>query len=178
MAQRIVSDPAVFGWIWPAFGAAAIVSTLVAGGASKRMGNRELWIASLLVMAVGVAFPALLHQLCSIVVAALLVGSTFMVTSMVAIQEAQQIAGRDATPLMSAMTTCFAIGQVIGPVFASKLPHLADEFGGSLLLASFLLVLSASTLIRGGPAPLTKYRRDLQPETNEHEPHHSSLLSP
>jgi len=76
------------------------------------------------------------------------------------------------------MTTCFAIGQVIGPLFASKLPHLADEFGGSLLLASFLLVLSAGTLIRGGAAPLAKYPRELGSETNEHEPHHSSLLSP
>src|SRR5271166_734483 len=82
MAQRIVSDPGVFGWMWPAFGAAAIVSTLVAGGTSKRMGNRQLWIACQLLMAVGVALPALWHHLCSIVVAALLVGSTFMVTSM------------------------------------------------------------------------------------------------
>jgi MFS family permease len=150
MAQRIVSNPAVFGWMWPAFGAAAIVSTLVAGGASKRMGNRKLWIASQLVMAVGVASPALFHHVFSVVVAAVLLGSTFMVTSMVAMQEAQQIGGDDPTSLMSAMTTCFAIGQVIGPLFANKLPHLADEFGGSLLLASFLLVLSACTLIRNG----------------------------
>jgi len=156
MAQRIVSDPGVFGWMWPAFGAAAIVSTLVAAGTSKRMGNRQLWIACQLLMAVGVALPALWHHLCSIVVAALLVGSTFMVTSMVAVQEARQVAGRDPTPLISAMTTCFAIGQVIGPLLASKLPHLGDEFAGSLLLASFLLVLSACTLIRGGPAPLAK----------------------
>jgi hypothetical protein len=41
-------------------------------------------------MAVGVALPALWHHLCSIVVAALLVGSTFMATSMVAMQEARQ----------------------------------------------------------------------------------------
>ena len=123
------------------------------------MGNRQLWIACQLLMAVGVALPALWHHLCSIVVAALLVGSTFMVISMVAIQEARQIAGRDATPLISAMTTCFAIGQVIGPLLARKLPHLGDEFAGSLLLASFLLLLSACTLIRGGPAPLAKSPR-------------------
>ena len=154
MAQRIVSDPEIFGWMWPAFGAAAIVSTLVAAGTTKRMGNRQLWIACQLVMAVGVASPALWHNLCSIVVAALLVGSTFMVTSMVAIQEARQIAARDPTPLISAMTTSFATGQVIGPLLASKLPRLGDEFAGSLLLASFLLLLSACALIRGGPAPL------------------------
>jgi MFS family permease len=155
MAQRIVSDPGVFGWMWPAFGAAAIVSTLVAGGLSKRIGNRQLWIACQLLMAVGVALPALWHQLCSIVVAALLVGSTFMVISMVAVQEARQVAGRNPTPLISAMTTCFAIGQVIGPLLASKLPHLGDEFAGSLLLASFLLLLSACTLIRVGPQKTT-----------------------
>jgi uncharacterized membrane protein YGL010W len=129
-------------------------------------------------MAVGVASPALFHHLSSVVVAALLVGSTFMVTSMVAMQEAQQIGGDDPTSLMSAMTTCFAIGQVIGPLFASKLPHLADEFGGSLLLASFLLVLSACTLMGSRPAPLANYRRDSWSEANEHKSHHSSLLSP
>jgi MFS family permease len=177
MAQRIVSDPGVFGWMWPAFGAAAIVSTLVAAGMSKRMGNRQLWIASQLLMAVGVALPALWHHLCSIVVAALLVGSTFMVTSMVAVQEARQVAGRDPTPLISAMTTCFAIGQVTGPLLASKLPHLGDEFAGSLLLASFLLLLSSCTLIRGGPAPLAK-----SPQKNTFgspaDPIHPQLHSP
>jgi predicted MFS family arabinose efflux permease len=159
MAQRIVSDPGVFGWMWPAFGAAAIVSTLLAAGTSKHLGNRQFWIACHLLMAVGVAWPALWHHLCSIIVAALLVGSTFMVTSMVAVQEARQVAGRDPTPLISAMTTCFAVGQVIGPLLASKLPHLGDEFAGSLLLASFLLLLSACILIRGGPAPLAKLPR-------------------
>ena len=144
------------GWMWPAFGAAAIVSTLVAGGLSKRIGNRQLWIACQLLMAFGVALPALWHHLCSILVAALLVGSTFMVTSMVAVQEAGQVAGPDSTPLISAMTTSFAIGQAIGPLLASKLPHLGDEFDGSLLLASFLLLLSACTLIRSGLAPLAK----------------------
>jgi predicted MFS family arabinose efflux permease len=156
MAQRIVSDPGVFGWMWPAFGAAAMVSTLVAAATSKRLGNRQLWIASHLLMAVGVALPALWHHLFSIVVAALLVGGTFMVTSMVAVQEARQVAGRDPTLLISAMTTSFAIGQVIGPLLASKLPHLGDEFAGSLLLASFVLLLSTCTLIWGGPAPLAK----------------------
>jgi MFS family permease len=156
MAQRIVSDPGVFGWMWPAFGAAALVSTLVAASTSKRMGNRQLWIASQLMMAVGVALPTLWHHLCSIVIAALLVGGTFMVISMVAVQEAREVAGSDPTPLISALTTCFAIGQVIGPLLASKLPHLGDEFAGSLLLASSVLLLSACTLIRGGPAPLAK----------------------
>jgi MFS family permease len=177
MAQRIVSDPGVFGWMWPAFGAAALASTLFAAGMSKRMGNRQLWIASQLLMAVGVALPALWHHLLSIVVAALLVGGTFMVISMVAMQEARQVAGGDPTPLISAMTTCFAIGQVIGPLLASKLPHLGDEFDGSLLLASFVLLLSACTLIRGGPAPLAKSPQKNTFGGSPADPIHSRLHS-
>jgi MFS family permease len=176
MAQRIVSDPGVFGWMWPAFGAAAIVSTLVAAGTSKCMGNRRLWIACQLLMAVGVALPALWHHLCSIVIAALLVGSTFMVISMVAVQEARRVAGRDPTQLISAMTTCFAIGQVLGPLLASKLPHLGDEFAASLLLASFLSLLSACALIRGGPTPLAAQKlanpRRFAPEASSHLQQH------
>lgn len=133
-----------------------MVSTLVAVGASKRVGNRQLWVACHFLMAVGIALPALWHHLFSIIAAALLVGSTFMVISMAAVQEARQVAGPDPTPLISAMTTCFAIGQVIGPLLASKLPHLGGEFTGSLLLASFLLLLSACALVRSGPAPLAK----------------------
>jgi MFS family permease len=178
MAQRIVSDPGVFGWMWPAFGAAALASTLFAAGMSKRMGNRQLWIASQLLMAVGVALPALWHHLLSIVVAALLVGGTFMVISMVAMQEARQVAGRDPTPLISAMTTCFAVGQVIGPLLASKLPHLGDEFDGSLLLASFVLVLSTCTLIRGRPAPLAKSPQKNTFGSSSSDPIHPRLHSP
>ena len=58
------------------------------------------------------------------------------------------------------MTTCFAIGQVIGPLLASKLPRLGDEFAGSLLLASFLLLLSAFTLIPGGASRAKSPQKD------------------
>ena len=156
MAQKLVSDAEVFGWMWPAFGAAAFASTLVAGGASKRLGNRRLWIACHFLMALGVALPALWHHLSAIAAAALLVGGTFMVISMVAIQEAEQIAARNPTSLIAAMTTAFATGQVLGPNFANQLRNVRDEFAGALLFAAFLLLLSAGILIRQRPAKFLK----------------------
>src|SRR5882762_2730826 len=60
MARQVIDDPAVFGWAWPAFGAAALASTLAAGMLVERLGNRNLWILSHLVMALGVAAPAVL----------------------------------------------------------------------------------------------------------------------
>src|SRR5207248_6179908 len=40
MARAIVPDPAIFGWAWPLFGAAAAASTMFA---PRALGNRRLW---------------------------------------------------------------------------------------------------------------------------------------
>jgi hypothetical protein len=57
MARALVKDPLVFGWSWPVFGIAAALSTLVAAAGSRFVGNRRLWAASHLVMALGVSAP-------------------------------------------------------------------------------------------------------------------------
>src|SRR5206468_4243830 len=59
MARQAIRDPAVFGLSWPLFGAAAIISTLLAGRIRRRVSNRRLWIASHLLMALGVALPVI-----------------------------------------------------------------------------------------------------------------------
>ena len=37
LARQVIDDPAVFGWAWPAFGAAALASTLAAGMLVERL---------------------------------------------------------------------------------------------------------------------------------------------
>jgi hypothetical protein len=84
--------------------------------------------------------------------AALFVGGTFMVTTMVAIREARQVAGVNATGLIAAMTAAFAIGQIVGPISASFLVGRKGNFSAALLIASLLLVLSAYALRRSRAA--------------------------
>ncbi len=95
MARQTIHDPLVFGWSWPIFGAAALVSTLVAAALPPSLGNRRLWIGSQLLMAGGVALPVVWPGIAGIMLAALFVGGTFMVTTMVAIREAREVAGRE-----------------------------------------------------------------------------------
>ena len=64
MAREVIQDPAVFGWSWPAFGAAAALSTLAAAWLAPSIANRSLWIASQLVMTCGVALPVVLAGPC------------------------------------------------------------------------------------------------------------------
>jgi len=124
------------------------VSTLVAAAGSRWLGNRRLWACSQLMMALGVAAPVAWPTIGGIMIAALLVGGTFMVNTMVGMQEARAVAGPRATGLMAAMTAAFAAGQVAGPLVAALTVGPRGDFSGSLALASVLLVASGVALLR------------------------------
>jgi predicted MFS family arabinose efflux permease len=146
MAKEVVSDPVVFGWAWPAFGAAAALSTLAVVPISQRYGNRAAWIGCHVVMAIGVAAPALWTGLGGIAVAALCVGATFVTITMVGMQEARAAAGTQAPRLMAAMTAAFAAGQIAGPLSVSFLVSAGGGFSAALLLACGVLLAGALLL--------------------------------
>lgn len=148
-ARRAVPDPLLFGWVWPLFGAAAALSTFVVAGLRRTMSDRALWARSYIAMAAGVALPAVWHELIAILIAALLVGGTLMVSTMVALRAARALSTPDPTQLIAAMTAAFASGQVAGPVLAGQLHGLSGDFSVSLLSASFVLVVTAIPLARG-----------------------------
>ncbi len=151
MARQAIQDPAVFGWSWPIFGAAAMASTVAAAVRSGAISNRRVWIASQLIMAFGVALPVIRPGIAAIMVAALFVGGTFMVITMVSMQEARAIGGRNPTRLIAAMTAAFAFGQIAGPISVSYTIGADGNFSAALLVASALLVAGACGLSRTRP---------------------------
>ncbi|HKQ63688.1 MAG TPA: YbfB/YjiJ family MFS transporter [Methylomirabilota bacterium] len=146
MAKQIVRDPAVFGWSWPIFGAAAMGSTLGTTVLRGLITDRRLWIVSHLVMALGVTLPILWSGIASIMIAALLVGGTFVVITMIGMQEARSFAGARATPLMAAMTSAFALGQIAGPVSVSLVVAAGGSMSVALAIACVVLLVSAYAL--------------------------------
>jgi len=145
MAKEIVADPLSFGWAWPAFGAAAAASTFVAARLAAVLSNRAIWIGANLAMAAGVLVPLAVPGLTAIAIAALLVGGTFMVTTMVGFQEARRVAGPRARLLIAAMTAAFAAGQIAGPLLVSVL-SATNEFSASLVAAAIPLFIAAYLL--------------------------------
>jgi hypothetical protein len=146
MAKQAIADPAVFGWSWPVFGAAAMGSTLGTAILRGFITNRRLWIASHLVMAFGVALPIVWTGITPIMLAALFVGGTFMVITMVGMQEARSVAGARATGLMAAMTSAFALGQIAGPISVSLVVGAGGNVSAALVIACVALVVSAYAL--------------------------------
>ena len=146
MAKQVIRDPAVFGWSWPVFGAAAMGSTLATAMLRSAVTNRRLWVASHLVMAFGVALPIVWSGIAPIMLAALFVGGTFMVITMVGMQEARSVGGVRATGLMAALTSAFALGQIAGPVSVSLVVGAGGNFSTALVIACVALVVSAYAL--------------------------------
>jgi len=153
MAKQIVSDPMLFGWAWPVFGLAAVASTLIAQRARGSL--RGVWAASHVVMALGVVVPLFVPGLAGIIIAALCVGGTFVVITQVGLQEARAVAGANARSLIAAMTSAFALGQIVGPLAAAYWMRATGGFSGALILASALLALAAAALLlpRRRPSP-------------------------
>lgn len=137
-ARALISDPAVFGWVWPVFGVAAALSTVITAYLFGRVLPRTVWAYSNLVMAVGVLAPALFLSPVTILISTLCVGGTFMVMTMTGMQTARLTTGGDASRLIAAMTASFAMGQLLGPL---AIP------GGTLRQSIVLPGISAACLL-------------------------------
>ncbi len=151
LARAVVDDPAVFGAAWPVFGAAAAASTLFASLALPKMARRHVLAGSHALMALGCLVPVLHLSALTVLLAALLVGGTFMVATMAGMQEARARSLGDPTRSLGRMTAAFAIGQMAGPVLSSLLSGSAQGFGGlfvALAIGALALAGSAWWLAR------------------------------
>lgn len=144
LARQLVDDPRVFGWAWPVFGIAAALSTVITSWGLQRFSRVQVWTASSVLMAAGVLLPTLWRSIISIVVAALLVGGTFMVITMVGMQEARARAEDNATVILAQMTAGFAFGQLAGPVVSAALGRITADASFAL---SYAMLLGAASLI-------------------------------
>ncbi|MGH8402004.1 MAG: YbfB/YjiJ family MFS transporter [Gammaproteobacteria bacterium] len=147
MAKHLVPDPAIFGWAWPVFGLAALVSTLIAVRLLTHFSNRAVWGVCHLIMGAGTVLPVLVPDMAGILLAALCVGGTFMVVTYAGLQEARRLSPHAPAVLMAKITVAFAIGQILGPVCVSLAPAGAKSLDSLLAVAAALLILSGLYLL-------------------------------
>lgn len=142
MAREQLVNPAVFGWVWPVFGLAAALSTLLVSFFFNHIAPKKVWAVATLVMAIGVIAPILSEGIVVLLLSALCVGGTFMVMTQTGMQEAKN---RGGATLIAAMTASFAGGQVIGPLL---LGWFAESLLWPSVLAAGLLLISFVVLIK------------------------------
>jgi predicted MFS family arabinose efflux permease len=146
LARGYIDNPAVFGWVWPVFGAAAAISTLIAARLGYRLAPWRLWTRAQWVLAAGVLAPVVSLNLVTLLTAAVCVGSTFMVITMAGIKEVLRIAGPQASRGVGMMTAAFAVGQIAGPLTVSLLAGSSSAFTTASIIAALALVVGNCAL--------------------------------
>jgi len=154
MARDQVSSPLVFGLAWPLFGLAAAASVAGAARWLPKRSRLDVWAGAQGLMALGTALPLFSRSLGSLAMSAILIGGTFMVTTMAGLQLARERQPRNPTPLVARMTMAFALGQIAGPLLVRALGDVRWRGLGAVdaanALAAVLLAASAAGLWHSG----------------------------
>jgi MFS family permease len=153
LARGYIDNPAMFGLVWPVFGVAAALSTLVSAWLGRKLAPRQLWMRAKWVLAAGVLAPALAVNVATLLLSALCVGGTFMIITMAGIKEALRLGGASAPLAVGVMTAAFATGQIVGPLTVSLLGQSGHAFAFASALAAIGLVAANLVLLfLGGEA--------------------------
>jgi hypothetical protein len=156
-ARALIDDPRWFGLAWPAFGLAAALATALSAPLVARWRARRLWAAGQGAIAIGTALPSIAPGGAAIALSALLVGASFMVVTMVGLQEARALAPQRPAGLLGRMTAAFAVGQMAGPLVVRAIGNRGfaglDAIDLTALPAAALLGASAVWLWRSDASP-------------------------
>ena len=132
-------------WVWMMVGLAGIPSVWLWNRVAARIGLSAAYALACLVEAVGVALSVMVLAPAALIVAAILLGGTFMAITAMGLARARQMSDSNPARVIALMTASFGLGQMIGPVVAGWL----FERSGSLFSASMLAVagLIASAML-------------------------------
>lgn len=129
--------------IWFVVGAAAVPSVALWVWLGARIGVTRAFALACGVEAVGVAASVVWITVPGVVLAAGLLGGTFMGITALGLVAAQQLVRGDPRRPLALMTAAFGLGQILGPVFAGLLYDQTGSFLSSSLTASAALAVAA-----------------------------------
>ena len=136
--------------VWLVVGLTGAPSVAIWTKAASRYGIPRIFSAACLMEAVGVAASVLWPSVPGILLAAALLGGTFMGLTALGLARARQFAPANPRPVLAKMTAAFGLGQIIGPSLAGYLFGVTGGFALPSLLAAAALV-AAAIIVRGIP---------------------------
>jgi len=144
MVRSLPEIAALEGLVWLVVGLAAMPSVAFWAWLGRRWGNDRSFAIACMVEGFGVALSVLVTGPVAIVVAAALLGGTFMGITALGLINARALARGDPRRAIAMMTAAFGLGQMIGPSFAGYAYHFGESFLLPSLVAASALVVSAA----------------------------------
>jgi predicted MFS family arabinose efflux permease len=144
-----VSDPgASSGLVWWIVGIAIVPSVYAWQWLANRIGLVVTLQIAYLVEALGALLAGVSGSMAGLIVACVLLGGTFAAITALGISTARAAAPARIAYAVSAMTTAFAFGQLVGPFVAGRMADAQGDFLLASIIAAGLLFV-AGLLLQG-----------------------------
>jgi predicted MFS family arabinose efflux permease len=129
--------------VWIVVGVSAVPSVAGWTWVGRRLGNSLAWTLACLLEAAGVVVSVLSHSVPGILLAATLLGGTFMGLTALGLIQARQSTDGDPRRTLAVLTAAFGLGQIVGPTFAGVLHDMTGSFVVPSLTAAAALATAA-----------------------------------
>jgi len=142
--------------IWVIVGLAAAPSVLLWGALARWIGVPAGFALAALTEAAGVLASVAWQSATGIILAAILLGGTFMGLTALGLMRARELSPGAPRRAMALLTGCFGIGQIIGPVFAGVLYDRLGDLSVASALAAVALAAAAALAVVRPPRPTSR----------------------
>ena len=129
--------------VWLCVGLTAAPSVALWGWAGRRWGNERAFAIGCLIEAAGVALSVLGGGIWSILLAAGLLGGTFVGLTAIGLIHVRHLSADDPRRNLALMTAAWGLGQMVGPAFAGALHDSLGSYLVPSLLAAAALAAAA-----------------------------------
>ena len=135
--------------VWIVVGLTAVPSVALWTWTGRRIGNARAFALASLLEALGVTASVVWVATPGILLAAALLGGTFMGLTALGLIQARQLGSGDPQRTLAIMTAAFGLGQIVGPAFAGVVYDASGSFVASSLVAAGALLIGAVLTMRG-----------------------------
>lgn len=130
-------------YIWAIVGLAGAASIVFWSAIAIRTTDIFAYSIACLAEAAGVAFSVVSPSTTTIVIAAILLGGTFMAITAIGLGVARRLTRMAPQRAQAIMTSAFGLGQIVGPALAGHMRETTGSFAMPSLIAAGALVVSA-----------------------------------
>ncbi len=134
--------------VWLATGLAGFASVWLWNKSVRRIGLAKTFAVGCVVEAVGVAASVGIGGYSGPLIAAVLLGGTFIAVTAQGLQAARRLALDAPRRALALMTASFGTGQIIGPIAAGYLADRSGNFTSGSALAAAMLIAAAAIMPR------------------------------
>ena len=122
---------------------AAIPSTTIWPLLAKRIGNKTALLSAYVIQAIGILVSIFAESVMEVMFVAISFGGTMLGIVAMTLAEGNRRMPADSRRAAAVLTTCFGLGQMIGPLLSGVLADIQQGFTLPLLLAASSVAFGA-----------------------------------